>query len=400
MDKVKGVYFFTEKECLRAHSGAFLHIKNGFLELSRHFDMTLLAPSHIPVNFDNGIIQPLPRKEGGKGMVEIRKNPLVGIIRDLICLWNNHKEFGRFYKALRKLKPDFVYERVAYLNFNAFVCCRLLGIKYVTEINGVYYQGVRKFYYSWFRPLAQMLMLHTYRKADLNFIVGGLKQMMKLHGEKMISVQNGVEASLIDKVGKAPKTFDGTLQICVIAYLSKHHRIENIIQALKYLDKPERFHLHLIGKNFEPYLDQFDTIKTTFHGVIPHHELIHTVKDFHIGIIPGGGPGDSSMKLFTYGAFRMTAIVPLLPNFSEHFTNKEIRYFDQERPLSLAEILNNLIENPEMINFYGGNLQEKVNANHTWTQIFNFTAHKVNEMLGRKGKLPSPQNENLVQTQA
>ncbi|RMG22252.1 MAG: hypothetical protein D6730_16860 [Bacteroidetes bacterium] len=389
--RAKGMYVMTEPGCIKSYSGAFLHITNGIRELSRYYHIDILAPKAVQPYIQNGNFTLIPSPEK-RTVVDMNTGPntnkLYGLLKDLKTLLVNHLPFFRYYRQVKAARPDFIYERISYLNFNAFLIAKLLNIPYITEVNGVYYEEIRHYYHSWLNGLARRLMLATYRRSDICYMVGGLKQSHGLDGGHYISVQNGIETQFIDRLKDHKKQLELPLQLCFVGHLAYHHRIEVLLDALRKLKQPQHIHIHFIGANFESLHQAIPPqIQHTFHGMVKHEQLLDLLQQFHVGLIPACRPGDSFMKLYTYGAAKLMCIVPRQRNVEQTFDKGELRFFELENSGQLAACIDEVVQQPEMIHTYGQRLYQTVRQRFTWTSIFEQVHTEIQRLLhARQGR--------------
>ena len=389
--KIRGAYLTTEEGCLQSISGAYLHIKNGFKELQQHFDMTALLPAHIQPYFeDDHFIASIPKSGNTpRAATETKqiKNPFKGLLKDLKLFYLNHRYFFTIYKQLKKERPEFLYERVAYLNFTGIIASKLLGIKYISEVNGLYADEIKRYYLSPLNFLIKYFTIQSYKRSDLCFLVGGLKFLLKLEGNKYVPVQNGVEREFLQHYKGVKKIVKNPIHICMIAHLVKYHKIESLFEAIRHLEYPEMVHLHLIGKNFESVLAKIPPqINYTHHGPVKHQDLLAMSENFHIGVIPAAPEGWSNMKLYTYGALKMMALIPSQKNFTENFSPEEAFFFDQEKEGGLSVALQEIIGQEEKISIYAENLYQKVSSTFTWDKIFEECARQIHHCVESNNK--------------
>ncbi|MEZ4825551.1 MAG: hypothetical protein R3C61_04540 [Bacteroidia bacterium] len=396
MSKPRGIYMMTETGCLAAHSGAFMHISIGLDELNKYAGMHIVTNRNsLPWVKDEKFITQPPLSHAqpvasGSGKTARQKNKLWGALRDIRYFLLNLRELPRMYREIKKLNPDFIYERAAYLSFNGIWIARWLNIPHFYEVNGLLFEDVREHYFSFLNPLAERMEKNAYRKSVLAFCVGGVGPLLKLGSDNVVVVQNGIKSSFIAAFETHTKDLSGPLNACFIGHLMEHHKIEVLFEAVRKMKNPDALHMHFIGGGLfrEKLAFAPEEFHYTYHGVVPHSQLSDHLKTFHIGLIPASQPEASYMKLYTYGAGKLLAVVPGWENFRENFAEDQVRFFEPDDTGSLAACLDSIVENKSMVHDYGEALFAQVSENFTWEKIFAFTFEKIREKIAWKKEEP------------
>lgn len=382
----------TEPGCLRPFSGAFIHINTGIRELSKHAQLEVVAdPSSQKYRTETGF---RAREQGDAGKSQpaqgqqgySRTNPWMGILRDLRVFWHNHRPFFRYWKAIKAARPDFIYERTAYLNYCGLLIAKLLGIPHFYEVNGVTSMDIRRQYQSHLHPLLIRMERLSYRLATRAFCVGGTGIQAGLKEAEFVRVQNGIDQSFLDQCleGWQPTPHDqAVFQACFIGHLMRHHHLPILFEAWQKMKHPERWHFHFMGGGiFEEVLKEVpEGFPFTYHGIVPHHELPQHLRNLDVGLIPHSLPEGSNMKVYTYGAGKLLALVPRWDNFSRAFSEEEVLFFTPENADSLAEALDRVAAHPELIDAKGTELYQKIQSHYTWEKIFQFTYEHIQRHL-------------------
>ena len=125
----RGLYIVTEPNCFAKQSGAGRHVQSGMNELSKAFDISLMALcEEVKQEAGNASKQVVP---------SWKRSYLWGTLKDLWQLLKMPVHFRRYYAQIKAEDPDFIYERAAYLNKTGLRAARLLGIPHYYEVNGL-----------------------------------------------------------------------------------------------------------------------------------------------------------------------------------------------------------------------------------------------------------------------
>ncbi|MEZ4774549.1 MAG: glycosyltransferase family 4 protein [Bacteroidia bacterium] len=363
----KLVYVVSEPACLIPGTGAFRHIEAGREMLSRHFSVTFLPLCATPEIVQNSGATPSEALQ----VSALKQSFVWGTLKDIYILFRHHRNFIYWYKKLKSEKPEVIYERAAYLNFNALIAARLLKIRHIYEANGIQYLVAQTQYQSLLRPVMKLLEKWAYKKSDYTFFVGSWGDVLKMKKKNWENIENGIEASFADQFAAVNRHAGDIIHVCFIGTLMPHHRMDVLTAALAKVQHKNRIHLHLVGKKFDSVVKEFaEKFAITTHGFLDRDQLAELLKTMDIGVIPGGFEYPSFMKLFEYGAAKLLVLAPRLYNLRQWFDESEILYFDTDNAQDLAKKIDNVVENPEKVNTYGEALYASIREKHTWEKIF------------------------------
>lgn len=384
MSKTFGYYIIPDQQMLRPNSGPSEHINTGLRYLKKSFDIEILATGEVYEQTDSS-----EQKSQKAQQVRFGKSGPVGILRDLKKLIKNHLHFRQYYKALKEKRPDFVYERAEYLNYNGIIASRILGIPHFYEVNWVFFREMKQYYYSWFNPIAKWLEEWAYNRTHRAFFVGNQNQFLKLKNQNWEVIQNGIPLDTMLKFESRKHEIKDKIHCCVVAKLMPHHRFDILAEALSQMKHASSLHFHFIGYEFEEALKSLtEEVSYTYHGPVARHELPDQIAQYHLGVISGGEHYFSFMKLYEYAAVKHLVVCPELENLVNNFSESEILFFENTSSAALAEKLDYIVENPSCIQEYGDAIYEKVKQSFTWEAIFGNITEKISTHLkpAKKGQ--------------
>ena len=377
MSKTFGYYIIPDQQMLRPNSGPSEHIHTGLRYLGKSFDIEILAPGEVYEQTESN-----EERSQKAQSVRFGKNGLVGILRDLKKLVKNHLHFRQYYKSLKAKRPAFVYERAEYLNYNGIIASRMLGIPHFYEVNWVFFREIKQFYHSWFNPVSKWLEEWAYNRTNRAFFVGNQNQFLKLKGDNWQVIQNGIALDTMLKFKDHTHTIEDKIHCCVVAKLMPHHRFDVLAEALHQLDSRKALHFHFIGYEFEEALKTLpEDVSYTFHGPVARDLLPEQISQYQLGVISGGMHYASFMKLYEYAAVKHLVICPELQNLENNFSKDEIMFFANESAEDLAKKLDQVIQNPSLIQAYGEALYQKVQQSFTWEAIFEDISQRIQEHI-------------------
>jgi glycosyltransferase involved in cell wall biosynthesis len=378
--RLKGFYIVSEGGCLDPKSGAARHIYVGLRELSKHFDVVPILP------------EPPPQLEGAAPREWVdAKSPfflrlLVGALRDGKEFLRKALHTARLIPKIRSEQPGFVYYRMCFLDPLPLVL-RLLGIPCFIEANGIQFEAREKYYPSLAKPINRVVERFTYSMAAHVFFVGSYGDYWRLDRKNWSNTENGVEREFFVTAQALEKKVGKTLHLAFVGRLMPHHRPEILVAAVKKIEPLYRdnFCLHLIGSGFETLKRNLDgLIDVTDHGFLDREALMECLPKIHVGIVTGGPPYASQMKLLDYGAAKCCVVAPSTYNLRYWFDQKEIEFFEVESASSLAAVLTSIARDPSIALKKGERLHERLSVEFSWEVIFSAKAEKMALILGSR----------------
>lgn len=384
-----GVYIVGESSCLIPGSGAFQHIEIGIHELSKHFEIVKVCTCRTSNTYpkDSGATT----KTGGKRRTRFAW--LKKQVRFLFVLAKNHVRFFSYYKAIKKARPSFIYERASYLNFNGLVASKLLRIPHFYEVNGILWLDRKDTLPGFWNRVAFHFENRSYKASNFVFFVGGLARYFGVPAERYLAVQNGIEREFINRFRSHHKSPGTLINVVFVGHAMPHHRLDILYKATFRLRSPERFCFHFVGNNMEDAAKEMNPkVKVIYHGVLGHDLLGELLLNCEVGIIPFVRDYYSNVKAFMYGAAKLLIVLPLEGNFQSVFGEMDVLSFQNDNVDHLALKLDELPENTQMICEKGEAVYWKINENYTWDAIFSKKIGYLKQHLQKDGSTSPARN--------
>ncbi|HRP33261.1 MAG TPA: glycosyltransferase [Agriterribacter sp.] len=361
---------------MNPNTGAFRHISVGVEELSKYFDIIQISPPIFKQSNSSGNSLPSNRK---------KKNPVRGLAKDIKTFIKNHALFFSLYRQIKKAKPDFIYERIAYLNYNGLLIAKLLSIKHFYELNGIPHYAIRKYYSSHFNFIIKKIETLTFVYSDFLFIVGSWNKVVELKRNNWVNIENGIENEFLEYFEPVTKQI-GTSKINLVFIghlMEKNHNPNLLKDVLNNLQYKDLVRLNLIGSQMDDLLSfcREHNIDAVYHGYLNREEIIKVLEYMHVGLIPGGEEYPSFMKIFEYGASKCLVIAPDLYNLKYWFGPDDILFFKKNSSKDFQDRLNEVIINPNVIKNYGSHIHETIKQRFTWPKIFSEICSVIDSKL-------------------
>lgn len=312
------------------------------------------------------------------------RTKLVRVFKGWYILFMNHLRFFRYYSLIKKAAPDFIYERSSYLNYNGIIISKLLGIPHVYEVNGIGAKDNAGYFSSYWNSIALWLEKYAYRNT-YGFYVGGINKELNISPQRSVSIQNGVDDEFCKLFLKREAIITDKINITFIGHAMAHHRLDVLLDALGQIKNPAGFRLHMIGSNLEKWKVHIpQDIDTLYYGSLSQERISGVIGGFHIGIITYSESYFSHVKVFMYGAAGLTVILPATRNFTRIFSENEVMFVNNGDAKDIADKLNLLEKQPDLLKKYGMNISEKVRREYTWEKLYENVAVKIRDRLLEK----------------
>lgn len=199
---------------------------------------------------------------------------------------------------------------------------------------------------------------------------------MGIPPEKIAVIPNGTSARLLQKGlelsnARAPLPGGGSTVIGFVGSLSRWHRVDLLMEAVRLLGQENGWHLLIVGYGQE-YAKLRELARrmglerqVRWTGGLSHDDAFEQIAHFDIAVLPNTLPTGSPMKLFEYAALGRPTVAPDLPNLRDLFDGDEIHFVPPGDPWALAETIRDLRNNPEAARELGRRAQLRVQE-YTW----------------------------------
>jgi hypothetical protein len=378
----KGVYIVSEQSCLYPFSGAGKHIQVGLEELRKKFIIDeILFCEFVDYGKEDDA-----NYSSSRSSDNFFKKIFSKIFKWWYILFHNHIRFFRFYRMVRGAKPDFIYERAAYLNFNGLMISKLLRIPHFYEVNGIFYKDNSSLFFSVYNFFSKKLEKLAF-KSSVSFFVGGLNNEYGIpDGNNALTIQNGIENSFVEyfeKLNLKPAFVNGMIDIVFVGHAMNHHRLDILTDAINKMVHKNKVRLHLVGGNYKRFIDPAfeENIEVKYYGILSHEELIPVLKNMTVGVVPYALDYYSNMKIFLYGAAKLVLVLPRVRNFKKMFTREEVVFFENNNSSDLAVELDKLAINLQACQHMREHAFLKVKEKYVWPHIFSDVANRISSSL-------------------
>lgn len=331
---------------IASKDGQFVHVEeltNAFIEQGH--ELKFIAPS-LNENSDFG-------HDGG--FVSKLKAALPAFVYELLELTYSLWVFVKLAAAIKKFKPEFIYERYNLYQPAGIWASKLFNVPLILEINAPLVEERARYSGLSLKWLAKKVENYTWRGAHhclpvTNVLADHLRDA-GVTESKITVIHNGVRQPFIDEMLASP--IDLTKDNIVIGFtgfINPWHGMDKAIEAIaEHKNLPLK--LVCIGDGaILPELKQQAADlgiadKVEFKGLITRDKVLDFVKEFDISLQPDVTAYASPLKMFEYMAVGSLIIAPRTPNIEEILSDDTAVFFEKGNQTSFKSALNEAIEN-------------------------------------------------------
>ncbi len=312
-------------------------------------------------------------------------------VRDVSLQKFDAKMGAKLEEMIATFQPDFVYERVAYLQNSGIRTTRKMGVKHVAEINAPY-PGERISFSG------KSLLLGKARKVEkeilkhsqgISVVSSALKNyLMKIRPDsasKISVIPNAVNPtesqsnSLRTAELREKYQLGNKLVVGFVGSMFPYHGVDILIQAFAKLSvddqvegrEERKVHLLIVGEG--AILNDLKRLATdlgigenvTFTGSVNHGEIYEYIDLMDITVMPKSNWYGSPVKIFEYALLKKPVIAPDVTPVRDVMTEKE-GVLVQPDIAAFSKALVDLIDHPQKRKTLGMNWNAKVLEKYTW----------------------------------
>lgn len=245
---------------------------------------------------------------------------------ELISLAYNVPVFFKLFFAVRRVDPDFIYERYALFNFAGVALARWRRIPLILEVNTPYAQAWAHYYGLTLRRLARFIERRTLLAADHIITVTETEKWMLVRegipAERIAVSHNAVWPQEFDPArysGRALRERLGLKNIVVgfVGTMNRWQGIDRFSEVLQrvFSERDDVSFLFVGDGEFRGPLEEFCRNanlmdRVAFAGRQPHQEIPRYIAAMDIAVLLNSNGYGSPMKVFEYMAMQKAVIAP------------------------------------------------------------------------------------------
>lgn len=269
---------------------------------------------------------------GQAGVVAALKRRLPRALYEVLELGYNVPAGWRLWRAMRRFRPDVVYERYNLHLLAGVRCARRSGVPLLLEVNGPLYEERSAHGGLALARLAAASQRATWRGADVVLpVTEALADYVRRAGvpeARIAVIPNGIDPArfaAVPPAGEAKRRLGlaGRLVLGFTGFVRDWHGLDAVIDLLAEDGEAMNLHLLMVGDGparagLEARAARLGVARRlTFTGVVDRDRVAGLVAAFDIALQPGVTPYASPLKLFEYLALGRAVVAPDLPNIRE-----------------------------------------------------------------------------------
>lgn len=339
----------------------------------------------IAGDVSGGEYQSQETTKGGRfrGVKSLIPKVLWESMRDLSIIRFDKSQERILEEQIKKVQPDVIYERVAYLQNSGIKMARKHGIRHVSEINAPYPQERVSFSgKSFFVNAAKNIEREILVRSDgISVVSSALKQYLAQilpDAEGKIKVVpnavNPINMNFSDeKAANLKQSFglDKELVVGFVGSMFPYHGVDILIKAFAKIPDEMQVRLLIIGdgsilhelKALARSLGVFQ--KLIFTGSLPHREVYANIHIMDITCLPKTNWYCSPIKIFEYGLLKKPVIAPNVIPMHDVMGPDDGELVEPNVD-DFYQALMKLIENESRRNLIADNWHRKVMEEYTW----------------------------------
>lgn len=295
----------------------------------------------------------------------------------------NLPAYLRLRRAVRRSKPDLIYERYGLFLIAGTLLSKRTRIPLFLEVNSPLAQEREEFGGLALRSLAQRLERWTWSRASRVLpVTGVLAQMLRSAGvsaERIAVIPNGIDPDRFPRNGdseaaKAAIGLSGKIVLGFTGFIRSWHGLDSVIRFLAQSETPPLLHLLILGDgparaDLERLASELKVRqRITFAGLVARDDVAKFVATFDIALQPRAVDYASPLKLFEYMALSKAIIAPDQPNIREILTHEvSALLFERDAPAAMAAAIVRLAGDSELRDRLGNAARDIIFERHlTW----------------------------------
>lgn len=311
---------------IASKDGQYVHIENLTRALrSRGHEIIMVGPGFV----DEG------QFGGDSRLITFLKRYVPGALYELVELGYSVRDYFRLARAIRKHRPDVIYERYNLYFLSGIWAKRRFNIPLISEVNAPLYDERSRYGGIALKALARATERLSWRGADrVVTVTRVLRDRIAQEGvrrEAITVTPNGIDWSQFpvepDRAAAKKKLgLDGSIVLGFVGFAREWHGLDRVIELLD-AHRHEKLRFVLVGdgdvraslERRARELKLQDRLWIT--GVVGRNDVAQYVQAFDVALQPAVVDYASPLKLFEYMACEAAIVAPAKANIEEILTD-------------------------------------------------------------------------------
>ncbi|MGF1700975.1 glycosyltransferase family 4 protein [Photobacterium makurazakiensis] len=262
------------------------------------------------------------------GWVSKLRRALPGAIAEILEFGYCFYDLIKLAQAIRKHKPDVIYERYNILLPSGIWAKQLFNLPLLLEVNSPLYKERKDYTGIHFPMLAKWSEYYTWRNADhllpVSHVMADYIYDTGVNRNKVTVVPNGIDKTLFNTTNSHPRLtkFKGKTVVGFVGFCREWHQLDKVLEMIAQSNNRETV-LLIVGdgpvleslKEKAKQLNMSEQIHLT--GLVSREDMPHWLAQIDIAIQPAVTPWCSPLKLIEYLATGKAIVAPDANNIKE-----------------------------------------------------------------------------------
>jgi glycosyltransferase involved in cell wall biosynthesis len=376
---------------IRSKDGQYVHLEEMIKALQQlGHEIILAAPAAVT-----------REKFGGESRaLELLKRKLPNVLYELMEFSYTLLDYNRIFLAIKRSKPDIIYERYSLFLPSGILAKRHFGLPLILEVNAPLYEERKRYGGLALNGLARWSEKFVWTGADrvlsVTKVLANSIHDMGVPGKKITVIHNGVDLNKFRTViskneAKRKLKLDSKLVLGFVGFLREWHGLKEVVDIIKsnedlplhFLvvgDGPDRSRLEVRAKQ----LGIIDRLTIT--GVVSRERIVNYIMAFDIALQANVVAYASPLKLFEYMALQRAIVAPDKDNIREILTHtKDAMLFDSSSPKSLGRAIAQVAKDQHLRDKLGRAAKQKIiDRGFTWQRNAERVSQIASELVKNK----------------
>lgn len=335
------------------------------------------------------------------GIVPFLKKHIPQAAYELMELAYSVYAFVKLAKAVRKHKPDCLYERYNLYMVAGVWLKKVFNISMLSEVNAPLLDERSKYNGIALTGLARWSERYVWSNADyvlpVTQVLADRVAREGVDNKRIKVIPNGIN---LKRFGSIPDIQDAKVKLGLgdslvlgfTGFVREWHRLDKVVELLADSSQAQRRHLLLVGdgparSSVEQRAKELGVSgQVTITGVVGRDKVSEYVSAFDIALQPDVVPYASPLKLFEYLAMGRAIVAPDTPNIREVLEDEyNALLFDPDRFETFIELIRKMCADDSLRQRLAFNAKQTItDRRYTWENNAS-TVVRLFQALGVKG---------------
>ena len=341
---------------------------------------------------------------GDAGAVALLKRLLPRALYEMLEIGYNFVALPRLWLAIRRHRPDAIYERYNLFLLAGALLCRLHGVPLLLEVNAPICEERGRLDGLGMPRLAAWAERLVWRAADFTLpvtdVLAGYLRRAGVAEQRIAVIPNGIDpekfSDMPDPVAARRRLgLDGRLVLGFTGFVRQWNSLDRVVDVLAEIGSAQNLHLLLVGDGpAAPALrrraaERGVSDRLTITGIVARQNVAAHIAAFDIALQPGVTPYASPLKLLEYMAAGVAILAPDQSNIREILTDRnDALLVDPDRPEELSSAITELCSDTALRQQLGAAARDTIHRRRlTWRNNAEIVSLLIERNLDERQRL-------------